>query len=61
MATRPLPTMELIAEMKPPTDFAREPCSVKLALDKRALGRYSEQTPVQVSVHRTVDALRFIW
>ena len=47
--------------MKPPSDFNGETCSVKLALSKRALGRYSERTAVQVSVHRTVDALHSIW
>ena len=47
--------------MDPPTDFAIEPRSVKLALKKRALGRYSnERTPVQVSVYRTLEALHSI-
>ena len=56
------PRMELMAEMimKPPTDFTREPRSVKLALKRLALGRYSERTAVHVSVHRTVDAIHSI-
>ena len=57
------PRMELMAEMilKPPTDFSREPRSVKLALKRLgALRRYSERTAVHVSVHRTVDAIVLI-
>ena len=50
MAARLLPRMELIAEVKPPTNFTREPRSVKLALNKRALGRYSERTPLSAGV-----------
>ena len=54
--------MELMADMimKPPTDFTGEPRSVKLALKRLSLGRYSERTAVMVSVH-TVDALHSIW
>ena len=45
--------------MKPPTDFAITTFSLRLSLKKNVSlgGTPNERTPVQVCVHRTVEAL----
>ena len=47
--------------MEPPTDFATESRSAELSLKNVYLGgTRNERTPVQVCVHRTVEALHSI-